>query len=384
MTPQTAVTAIRTRSAGTRPIQPGCARRHTCTAPYRYLSSCHTCLVAAPSSTLGTLPTCRRWTRWTGRCTTCASRSPTGATSAASTACRRRSSAATTASSSGAELLTFEEIARIAQTFVALGVEKLRITGGEPLVRRDLERLIEMLAPLGVDLTLTTNGSLLPAKARGARGGGAPADHREPRLARRRDLPGAERRRLPGEPRARGHRRRRSGRAPGEGELRRQARRQRRRARRARRAVPRHAATRFASSSTWTSATRTAGASTTSSRQPRSSRRSTPRSGSSRSRPPTGRGRAALSLPRRLGRVRRHRLGHAAVLRRLHPRAALGRGQALHLPVRAPRPRSARAAPRRRDRRGARAGGRKPCGDAVPTATRSSDRPPRSTCRRSR
>jgi GTP 3',8-cyclase len=63
------------------------------------------------------------------------------------------------------ELLSFEEIARIANTFVSLGVEKLRITGGEPLVRRDLERLIEMLAPLGVDLTLTTNGSLLPAKA---------------------------------------------------------------------------------------------------------------------------------------------------------------------------------------------------------------------------
>jgi cyclic pyranopterin phosphate synthase len=63
------------------------------------------------------------------------------------------------------ELLTFEEIARVAKTFVGLGVEKLRITGGEPLVRRDLERLIEMLAPLGADLTLTTNGSLLPAKA---------------------------------------------------------------------------------------------------------------------------------------------------------------------------------------------------------------------------
>jgi cyclic pyranopterin phosphate synthase len=63
------------------------------------------------------------------------------------------------------ELLTFEEIARIAETFVSLGVEKLRITGGEPLVRRDLERLIELLAPLDVDLTLTTNGSLLPAKA---------------------------------------------------------------------------------------------------------------------------------------------------------------------------------------------------------------------------
>ncbi len=63
------------------------------------------------------------------------------------------------------ELLSFEEIGRVAATFVSLGVEKLRITGGEPLVRRDLERLIELLAPLGADLTLTTNGSLLPAKA---------------------------------------------------------------------------------------------------------------------------------------------------------------------------------------------------------------------------
>ena len=63
------------------------------------------------------------------------------------------------------ELLTFEEIARVAGVFVTAGVKKIRITGGEPLVRRDLERLIELLAPLGVDLTLTTNGSLLPAKA---------------------------------------------------------------------------------------------------------------------------------------------------------------------------------------------------------------------------
>jgi GTP 3',8-cyclase len=63
------------------------------------------------------------------------------------------------------ELLTFEEIARVAGVFVSAGVRKIRITGGEPLVRRDLERLIELLAPLDVDLTLTTNGSLLPAKA---------------------------------------------------------------------------------------------------------------------------------------------------------------------------------------------------------------------------
>ena len=63
------------------------------------------------------------------------------------------------------ELLSFEEIARIALVFVGLGVRKLRITGGEPLVRREVERLIAMLADLDVDLTLTTNGSLLPQKA---------------------------------------------------------------------------------------------------------------------------------------------------------------------------------------------------------------------------
>ncbi len=66
------------------------------------------------------------------------------------------------------ELLTFEEISRIARIFVAHGVEKLRMTGGEPLLRRDLERLVEMLAVIpGVnDLTLTTNGALLAQKAR--------------------------------------------------------------------------------------------------------------------------------------------------------------------------------------------------------------------------
>jgi cyclic pyranopterin phosphate synthase len=63
------------------------------------------------------------------------------------------------------ELLSFEEIARLARVFVAQGVTKLRITGGEPLVRRELERLIALLAELDVDLTLTTNASLLPQKA---------------------------------------------------------------------------------------------------------------------------------------------------------------------------------------------------------------------------
>jgi cyclic pyranopterin phosphate synthase len=65
------------------------------------------------------------------------------------------------------ELLTFEEIARLARLFVAEGVEKIRLTGGEPLLRRDLERLVAMLAalPHQCDLTLTTNGSLLAGKA---------------------------------------------------------------------------------------------------------------------------------------------------------------------------------------------------------------------------
>ena len=70
------------------------------------------------------------------------------------------------------ELLTFEEIERAARVFVGLGVRKLRITGGEPLVRRGLPDLIAMLAALrtddgaSLDLTLTTNGAALRALAR--------------------------------------------------------------------------------------------------------------------------------------------------------------------------------------------------------------------------
>ncbi|MEA2653713.1 MAG: 3,8-cyclase, partial [Chloroflexota bacterium] len=70
------------------------------------------------------------------------------------------------------QVLRFEEIERLARSFVALGVEKLRITGGEPLVRRDLPDLVAMLAAIRrpdggeVDLTLTTNGSALRALAR--------------------------------------------------------------------------------------------------------------------------------------------------------------------------------------------------------------------------
>ncbi len=64
------------------------------------------------------------------------------------------------------DLLTFEEITRVARIAKDHGVEKIRLTGGEPLLRKSLERLIEMLAKLDLDLTLTTNGSALAQKAR--------------------------------------------------------------------------------------------------------------------------------------------------------------------------------------------------------------------------
>jgi cyclic pyranopterin phosphate synthase len=69
-------------------------------------------------------------------------------------------------------LLSFEEITRVARLFLAHGVEKIRLTGGEPLLRKDLERLVAMLRALptasgrALDLTLTTNGSLLARKAK--------------------------------------------------------------------------------------------------------------------------------------------------------------------------------------------------------------------------
>ena len=77
-----------------------------------------------------------------------------------------------------ADLLTFEEITRLARIFVAHGVQKIRLTGGEPLLRKNIEALIEQLAdlrtPAGapLDLTLTTNGSLLTRKAKALRAAG--------------------------------------------------------------------------------------------------------------------------------------------------------------------------------------------------------------------
>ena len=71
------------------------------------------------------------------------------------------------------QLLSFDEIARLVQIFREQGIEKVRITGGEPLVRRQLEKLIAMLAQEpGLDLTLTTNGSLLKQKAQALKDAG--------------------------------------------------------------------------------------------------------------------------------------------------------------------------------------------------------------------
>ena len=72
------------------------------------------------------------------------------------------------------EVLTFEEITRLARLFIQLGVEKIRLTGGEPLARRDLEQLVKSLSNLdGLrDLCLTTNGSTLAEKAQALRAAG--------------------------------------------------------------------------------------------------------------------------------------------------------------------------------------------------------------------
>ncbi len=66
-----------------------------------------------------------------------------------------------------AELLTFEEIERLTRIFVGMGVTKVRLTGGEPLIRNEMEKLVAMLSKIeGIeDLTLTTNGFLLSQKA---------------------------------------------------------------------------------------------------------------------------------------------------------------------------------------------------------------------------
>lgn len=121
-----------------------------------------------------------------------------------------------------AELLTFEEITRLARAFASEGVSKVRLTGGEPLLRRELEQLIAMLANVDgiTDIALTHHR--LRARRQGADA------HGQPRRARRRHLRGDEGRQRPGRPSARRDRRRRVLRADaGQGQYGRQTRHQR-------------------------------------------------------------------------------------------------------------------------------------------------------------
>lgn len=72
-----------------------------------------------------------------------------------------------------ADLLTFEEITRIAHVMANQGVRKIRLTGGEPLLRRDIEILVGMLSQIpGIELAMTTNASILEAKAQALKGAG--------------------------------------------------------------------------------------------------------------------------------------------------------------------------------------------------------------------
>jgi cyclic pyranopterin phosphate synthase len=70
------------------------------------------------------------------------------------------------------QMLTYEEIERACEIFVSLGIEKLRLTGGEPMLRKDIETIITKLARLDVDLALTTNGYYLPGRAKSLKAAG--------------------------------------------------------------------------------------------------------------------------------------------------------------------------------------------------------------------
>src|SRR5918994_5137608 len=74
------------------------------------------------------------------------------------------------------QMLSYEEIEYVCEIFVALGIEKLRLTGGEPMLRRDIETIIQKLARLKTsglrDLALTTNGYFLPDRAQGLKAAG--------------------------------------------------------------------------------------------------------------------------------------------------------------------------------------------------------------------
>ena len=164
------------------------------------------------------------------------------------------------------QLLSFEEITRLARVFARLGVEKIRLTGGEPLLRRDVETLVGMLAAIpGLEVTLTTNGSLLARKATALAAAGLRRVTVSLDSLDDDGLHGDERRRFPRQQGPRGHRGGRVGRAlAGQGEHGRQARGERRVDPPDGALLSTAPATSCGSSSSWTSARRTAGGWTTS------------------------------------------------------------------------------------------------------------------------
>ena len=109
------------------------------------------------------------------------------------------------------DILDFEEISALVDCFIELGVDRVRLTGGEPLLRHDLPTLVRMLAakPALRDLALTTNGILLAEQAPALAAAGLHRADREPRHAARRPLPRADAARRAGAGAGR-HRRRRA------------------------------------------------------------------------------------------------------------------------------------------------------------------------------
>ena len=231
------------------------------------------------------------------------------------------------------ELLTFEEITRLARIFVGArrgeDPPDRRRAAGAPRPRA-ARRACSPDIPGLHDLTLTTNGSLLRKKAQALKAAGLAAHHRQPRLARRRRLPAHERCRLPGRAGAGGiDAAADGGPLADQDQHGRQARRERRQRSWTWRAISTAPATSCASSSTWTWA-HTNGwrmDDVVPARRDRANG-STPTCRSSRS-TPNYRGEVAerWRYLRWRRRDRRHRLGHAAVLRRLHPRPALAEGE---------------------------------------------------------
>ena len=268
--------------------------------------------------------------------TTCASPSPTAATCAARTACRRRACEARAHD----DILSYEELAAFARVAADVGISKVRITGGEPLVRLGCADFVGMLSRTsGIDdISLTTNGVLLPKFAADLRGGGPEARQHQPRQSRRRTASRASRAAAASRTTlagidaafAAGLRARQGQHAAAAG--------RRGRARRLRRRSRASATCTCASSSSC----RSTGASpaTTSAARPSAAGRRPAAAGSwsatcsSRHDGPYGaRPRAVLEGPGRARHHRLHRRRVRALLRELQPPAPDGRRPPAHLPV---------------------------------------------------